>query len=450
MKKVYLILVCFALIANTFAQGVIDPNFIKVPVVTAIPSSPPANSEGRMVFVNTSGNKQLYVWNGTTWAAVAGSGGGSLTPPISLTGTGTVLSSSATDATGKGLVGLATGGTAVEGNAVNGVGLAGYSTGGTGIYGQSTTGNAGSFLSSSNAKPAFLVRNNGTGGTAVFTNDAPASLNPTLYLGNQGDGRTLEVINLGKGFSGFFDTQNAAATAPALYAGTFSTTQPAARLVGTKALQVDGTSHFNGMVAIGTPIPVSNLNIHQAGQAILQITNGFVAPTINEGFKVRKVIGESFIEDLDEGSQITFRTKYLGAMRRALSLSGGDADFDGNITRGNYTNSANLVPIAYGTINANGTILNGTGNFTISSPTTGNYRISINGISVYTDIVCIANYESAPNFSSIYTNVVEGTYVKVSTQALSFSATCGDFPFNYPCINNNPVDTKFSFIAYKP
>ena len=241
-------LVCFACIANAFAQGVIDPNFIKVPVVTAIPLTPPANSEGRMVFVNILGNKQLYVWNGTTWAAVAGSGGGSLTPPIILTGTGIVLSSNATDATGRGILGTSTTGTGVEGNVGNGKGVAGYSHGGIGVLGQSYDGTGGSFQTSSNTDAALFANTSGTGGTAVFFNDAASSTKPTLRLGNQGNGRTLEVINDGKGNSGFFETRNAAATAPALYVGTYSTTQPAARFVGANALQADGVSNFNGKI----------------------------------------------------------------------------------------------------------------------------------------------------------------------------------------------------------
>ncbi len=136
--------------------------------------------------------------------------------------------------------------------------------------------------------------------------------------------------------------------------------------------------------------------------------------------------------------------------RKVHFFAEGGATFEGEINRP-QTGSANLVPVAYGVIDANGTILSGTGNFTVTQPSVGVYNIAIAGISVYTNIVCVASYESAPNFSSIYTNVVEGAYIKVSEQAMVLNLACGSFPTPpYPCLENNPTNAKFSFIAYKP
>ncbi|OYU67551.1 MAG: hypothetical protein CFE22_03435 [Cytophagaceae bacterium BCCC1] len=136
--------------------------------------------------------------------------------------------------------------------------------------------------------------------------------------------------------------------------------------------------------------------------------------------------------------------------RKVHFFAEGGTTFEGEINRIN-TGAANMVPIAYGTIAANGAIISGTGNFTTALASTGVYRIAINGITNYTDIVCVANYESAPNFSSIYTNVIEGAYIKVSEQAMVLNLACGSFPTPpYPCLENNPTNAKFSFIAYKP
>ena len=60
----------------------------------------------------------------------------------------------------------------------------------------------------------------------------------------------------------------------------------------------------------------------------------------------------------------------------------GNMNLNGEINRKSTTGTANLVPVAYGTINSNGDILSGTGNFTCTW--TGNhYEIIINGEDYY-------------------------------------------------------------------
>jgi hypothetical protein len=139
----------------------------------------------------------------------------------------------------------------------------------------------------------------------------------------------------------------------------------------------------------------------------------------------------------------------LSTNRKVRFFAEGGVTLDGEINR-TSSGEANLIPIAYGVINANGTISSGTNNFTVTKPSTGVYRIAINGISDYTNIVSTANYETAPNFSSIYTNVAEGAYIKTSIQAMVLNPTCGSFPLIFPCLENNPSDAKFSFVAFKP
>ena len=78
-------------------------------------------------------------------------------------------------------------------------------------------------------------------------------------------------------------------------------------------------------------------------------------------------------------------------------------DVNGNINLSGKLNStltgtANLIPIAYGKVNANGTIASGTGNFTIFYDPTypGHYRISVPGYTS-SNAVLVANIEFDAN-----------------------------------------------------
>lgn len=63
------------------------------------------------------------------------------------------------------------------------------------------------------------------------------------------------------------------------------------------------------------------------------------------------------------------------------------------------TGTANMVPIAYGTISSSGTIHSGTGNFTVNKTATGRYVISINNQSYhYTNYTAIATVVGSPSF----------------------------------------------------
>ncbi len=75
----------------------------------------------------------------------------------------------------------------------------------------------------------------------------------------------------------------------------------------------------------------------------------------------------------------------------SIGVSSGTIKTDGEINR-TSTGTANLVPIAYGTMLANGTIKSGTGNFTVTKTGTGAYSITITGETYfYTDYSTICS-----------------------------------------------------------
>lgn len=178
------------------------------------------------------------------------------------------------------------------------------------------------------------------------------------------------------------------------------------------------------------------------GSNLFEFGVGVAGKEVNAGKIGYNAFGQNALTIIGAGTAFGDRRVYFYAEDAVV--------VNGEIQR-EATGTANMIPIAYGVINANGTISSGTNNFTVTKPSAGVYRIAVNGISDYTNIVSTANYETAPNFSSIYTNVAEGAYIKISIQAMVLNPTCGSFPIPpYPCLENNPSDAKFSFIAYKP
>ncbi len=133
--------------------------------------------------------------------------------------------------------------------------------------------------------------------------------------------------------------------------------------------------------------------------------------------------------------------------RKVRFWAEGGTTFNGPILR-TSTNSANIVPIAYGVINANGTIASGTGNFSITKVSTGIYYINITGISTYTDIVCTVTGNNTLSYSNFKVNNDSGGHLKIQHEQTELGI-CVD-PLPAPCLTTILLDSKFTFVAYKP
>jgi len=114
-------------------------------------------------------------------------------------------------------------------------------------------------------------------------------------------------------------------------------------------------------------------------------------------------------------------------------------DVDGDIktsgeVHGADTGNANMLPIAYGRVEADGTITSGTGNFVVNRNIEGNYLIVITGQTNNSEWVIVANSLSGlPRVMSIgYFPGAERTFSVVSWG-----------------LDSARADTRFSFIVYK-
>ena len=110
----------------------------------------------------------------------------------------------------------------------------------------------------------------------------------------------------------------------------------------------------------------------------------------------------------------------------------GDAKINGELQRPS-TGNANLVPIAYGTIKDDGTIINGTGNFTASLDT-AIFTISLND----------ENLTSANTVCSITPQSL-----LPRTASFEFSANNDLLVITYDSDNNLYTPTDFHFVIYK-
>ena len=107
----------------------------------------------------------------------------------------------------------------------------------------------------------------------------------------------------------------------------------------------------------------------------------------------------------------------------------GNAVFDGELQRPS-TGNANLVPIAYGTINDNGTIINGTGNFT-ADLVNGIFEITVNNetLSSSHTVCAITPRSLQPRTASFEFSSSNKLFVVIYDPTNSTSLTPTDFQF---------------------
>lgn len=112
----------------------------------------------------------------------------------------------------------------------------------------------------------------------------------------------------------------------------------------------------------------------------------------------------------------------------------GNVNLTGKIT-GPATGAANLLPVAFGNIRNDGTILSGTGNFSITHPSNGFYRVTLSG-----------------DTYSMDTHVAIATVILSSGLTIHTFSDAGTGFLNVVIINPGTLvgtNSYFSFVIYK-
>jgi hypothetical protein len=214
-------------------------------------------------------------------------------------------------------------------------------------------------------------------------------------------------------------------------------------------------SYSGGFVGIGLTTPTRDLVLSSLGSPDILIQQDvFTGKTSTDGFMLGT--NTSFEGEIwnFESAGIKFGTSNIERMKILANgnvgvdepspseklVVNGNIKASGNIllTTGEVnrtaTGAANMVPIAYGNVAAAGTILGGTGNFTVSRLTTGIYEITVTGeniTSTATYFFSTVPLSANPQFSTAYP--FSGV-LRVET----FDGTSG-----------SNQDGIFSFVVYK-
>ena len=187
-------------------------------------------------------------------------------------------------------------------------------------------------------------------------------------------------------------------------------------------------SYSGGFVGIGLSTPTRDLVLNSLGSPDILIQQSvFTGNTSTDGFMLGTNTNfEGEIWNF-ESAGIRFGTNNLESMRILSngnvgigdSSPGEKLEVTGNIkASGNIllttgevnrttTGAANMVPIAYGNVAANGSILGGTGNFTVSKlpDTNGIYNITVSGESITSTAIYFFSavpLSANPQFATAY------------------------------------------------
>lgn len=125
----------------------------------------------------------------------------------------------------------------------------------------------------------------------------------------------------------------------------------------------------------------------------------------------------------------------------------GNIKISGEIRRA-ATGTASLLPLCYGVVNADGTIVSGTGNFTVTRPDTGYYQVNISGLSASASVAVVTGNYNVSTFASMLTfsTAVSSNVLHIYCRGLHyFTPPFADFPVFY---GSRKWDSAFSFVVY--
>jgi len=139
-----------------------------------------------------------------------------------------------------------------------------------------------------------------------------------------------------------------------------------------------------------------------------------------------------FIECNKQGDGIVFKVNTDGTVYAKRTITTGESLKVGNEINATTTGTANMIPIAYGSVNMNGSVGAITNNVSVTHPSTGEYRIDItNETFNLSDYVVIISVQ----YGAVYSNVAASAG-KTVVHLKSFSGTA--------------TDASFHFAIYKP
>ncbi len=160
--------------------------------------------------------------------------------------------------------------------------------------------------------------------------------------------------------------------------------------------------------------------------AILQLKSA----AVNKGFV--QLSGDNLRLGTNSGNTTGNVVVRLNGSDKVQINPSGDIDMDGKLTRTAVTGINSLLPVCYGYIHGDGTILSGTGNFSVTRQSAGRYRISCANMTLLS--VILITTTSADRISGVYQP----------------TATTFDVEINSVSVTSAPRDEYFFFLVYKP
>jgi hypothetical protein len=207
-------------------------------------------------------------------------------------------------------------------------------------------------------------------------------------------------------------------------------------------------------VGIGTATPAAAYKLHvhnNLGTDVsIGLTNNITTDANNRGARFRMLSGDLLIANNELTGKLGLRTNFneritilsngkvgvgvLNPISSALLEVNGDTKINGEVNRPS-TGVANMVPIAYGSIAANGILFANSGNFTVSKTGIGFYEITITGENYYfLDYITNATV-MPPGFSPRF---------------ISVSSVDNKLIINVFDLSGALADSSFSFVTFKP
>jgi hypothetical protein len=271
-------------------------------------------------------------------------------------------------------------------------------------------------------------------------------------------------ISSGGSGSGWSLTGNAGTTAGTNFIGTTDSQDLIFKTNSVERARLDASGNFG----IGTNIPGTILHaVWNAASninpiAIIETTGASSAAALrfrnassqsyamgilgNGDFSISSLNNNVSVADIIRISS----TNYVGigtpSPGAKLDVQGGDINTSGEVNR-TSTGAANMVPIAYGSIDQNGNILGGSGNFTVTFTGGNTYSITIAG----------ETYTASGYITNVTTNVASGGCTNNPPLANTFAngSSLGVYVFamgggggstTTPC----GMWSGINFVVYKP